>query len=61
MTQSEQYNSALARITDALFCSQLARDSIPDGQQLAAAIRDALAEHDGWDGCMPAADPGKAL
>ncbi len=46
---------AIARITDALFCSQLAIDSIPDGEQLAAAIRNALDEHDGWDGCMRAA------
>ena len=55
MTEAEQYDSALARITDALFCSRLAPDSAPDGQQLAAALRDALAEHDGWDGCMRAA------
>ena len=55
MTEAEQYDSALARITDALFCSRLASDSIPDGGRLAAALRDALAEHDGWDGCMRAA------
>ncbi len=55
MTEVEQYDSALARITDALFCSQLATGSAPGGEQLAAAINDALAEHDSWDGCMRAA------
>ena len=55
MTDAEQYDSALARITDALFCSQLATGSAPGGEQLAAAITDALAEHDSWDGCMRAA------
>jgi hypothetical protein len=55
MTDTEQHDSALARVTDALFCSKLTIDSIPDGEQLAAAIRDALTEHDGWDGCMRAA------
>ena len=55
MTEAEQYDSALTRVTDALLCSQLTSDSVPDGQQLAAATRDALAEHDGWDGCMRAA------
>jgi len=54
MTEAE-HDSALARVTDAPFCSRLACDSIPDGEQLAAAIHDALAEHDGWDGCMRAA------
>ena len=55
MKDAEQYDSALARITDALFCSHLASGSVPDGEELAAAIRGALAEHDGWEGCMCAA------
>ena len=55
MTEAEQYDSALAWVTDALFCSRLTCDSVPDGEQLAGAIRDAIAEHDGWDGCMRAA------
>lgn len=47
MTEAEQYDSALAWVTDALFCSRRAGDSVPDGEQLAGAVRDALAEHDG--------------
>jgi len=41
---------ALARIIDALFCSDLKTDTIPTGRQVAHAIRDALRKHRNWNG-----------
>lgn len=40
---------ALALITDALFCSKLKTGQMLTGPQLAAAIREALKAHRGWD------------
>jgi hypothetical protein len=45
---------ALARITDALFCSELATDDQPTIRQLAAAIREALRTHRNWNVCTRA-------
>lgn len=45
---------ALARITDALFCSELETSHLPTGRQLAAAIRQSLKRHDNWNGCTRA-------
>lgn len=55
MTDADPQDSPLARIIDALFCSQLPTGSAPDREQLSSAIADALAEHDTWDGCIHAA------
>jgi hypothetical protein len=41
----------LACMTDALFCSELETGSVPTGQQLTAAIREALRTRHGWNGC----------
>jgi hypothetical protein len=41
---------ALARIIDALFCSELETGTVPTGRQLAHAIRDALRKHRNWNG-----------
>jgi hypothetical protein len=45
---------ALARIADALFCSELETGDVPTSQQLAAAIRTSLRTHRNWDGCTRA-------
>jgi hypothetical protein len=41
---------ALARIIDAMFCSDLKTGTAPTGRQLAHAIRDALRKHRNWNG-----------
>ncbi|MBS2966584.1 hypothetical protein KGA66_26335 [Actinocrinis puniceicyclus] len=41
---------ALARLVDALFCSDLETGSTPTHRQLAAAIRGALQNRRGWNG-----------
>jgi hypothetical protein len=43
---------ALAWVTDALFCSDLTTGQLLTGTEMSDAIRAALAEHGGWDGCM---------
>ncbi len=45
---------ALARIVDALFCSDLETGSTPTNRQLAAAIRGALQNRRDWNGCTRA-------
>lgn len=45
---------ALARIIDALFCSELETGDIPTGRQLAHAIRGSLKTYRNWNGCTRA-------
>jgi hypothetical protein len=40
----------MARIIDALFCSDLETGTVPTGRQVAHAIRAALRKHRNWDG-----------
>lgn len=41
----------MARIIDALFCSNLKTGTAPTGHQVAEAIREALRTHRNWNGC----------
>ena len=45
---------ALARITDALFCSELETGVTPTDRQLADAIRRVLRTNRNWNGCTRA-------
>lgn len=54
MSDLTERHVALGRITDALFCSELETDSLPNHRQLAAAIRGALKTHRNWNGCTRA-------
>jgi hypothetical protein len=54
MSDLTESHLALARITDALFCSDLETGNLPTGRQLAAAIRGALKTHRDWNGCTRA-------
>ena len=45
MSDINESHIALARITDALFCSDLVTGETPSRHELAAAIRRALREH----------------
>jgi hypothetical protein len=45
---------AVARIIDALFCSDLETGHVPTGHQLAHAIRGSLKTHRNWNGCTRA-------
>lgn len=45
---------ALARITDALFCSGLETGELPAKRQLVVAIRRALKSRRDWNGCTRA-------
>lgn len=45
---------ALARLVDALFCSDLETGSTPSNRQLAAAIRGALQDRHNWNSCTRA-------
>jgi hypothetical protein len=47
-------HAALARMTDALFCSDLETGDSPSDRQLAAAIRGALKTYRSWNGCTRA-------
>lgn len=51
MSDLNESHVAVARITDALFCSELETGDSPTGRQLAAAIREALRTHRNWNGC----------
>lgn len=50
----DESHIALARITDALFCSDLIMGEAPSRRQATAAIRKALREHRTWNGCTRA-------
>jgi hypothetical protein len=50
----DESHVALARLTDALFCSELETGDTPTGRQLAAAIRGALRTYRNWNGCTRA-------
>jgi hypothetical protein len=50
----DESHIALARITDALFCSDLVTGEAPSRRQVTAAIRRALREHRTWNGCTRA-------
>lgn len=54
MSDLNERHVALARMTDALFCSELETGSLPTGRQLAAAIRASLQAHRNWNGCTRA-------
>lgn len=54
MSDLTENDVALARITDALFCSDLETGSVPTCRQLAAAIRGALKNRRDWNGCTRA-------
>lgn len=41
---------AMARIIDALFCSDLKTNTAPTSRQVSQAIRDALRKHRNWNG-----------
>jgi hypothetical protein len=45
---------AMARIIDALFCSELETGDAPTGRQLAHAIRGSLRTYRNWNGCTRA-------
>jgi hypothetical protein len=51
MPDLNESHVAVARITDALFCSELETGDSPTGRQLVAAIRGALRTHRNWNGC----------
>ena len=51
MSDLTESHVALARITDALFCSDLEVSDLPTGRQLTAVIRQALKAHRSWNGC----------
>jgi hypothetical protein len=50
MSDLNESHLAMARIIDALFCSDLETGDIPTGRQIAHAIRDALRKHRNWNG-----------
>ena len=50
MSDLNESHLALARIIDALFCSDLETDTVPTSRQVAHAIRDALRKHRNWNG-----------
>lgn len=50
----DESHIALARITDALFCSDLITGESPSRRQVTAAIRRALRGHRTWNGCTRA-------
>ncbi|MBS2966015.1 hypothetical protein KGA66_23425 [Actinocrinis puniceicyclus] len=54
MADLTESHIAVARITDALFCSDLETGSAPTNRQLAAAIRGALKNRRDWNGCTRA-------
>jgi hypothetical protein len=54
MSDLTESHVALARIADALFCSELETGQSPTNRQLAAAIRASLKIHRNWDGCTRA-------
>ena len=54
MSDLTESHVALARIADALFCSDLETGDAPTKRQLAAAIRASLTTHRNWDGCTRA-------
>lgn len=51
MSDLNESHLAVARIIDALFCSDLETDSVPTGRQIVSAIRDSLHTHRNWNGC----------
>jgi hypothetical protein len=51
MSDLTESHVAIARITDALFCSDLETGDAPTGRQLAAAIRQALTTYRTRNGC----------
>lgn len=54
MSDLTESHVAMARIIDALFCSELETGDLPTKRQLAAAIRKSLKIHRGWNGCTRA-------
>jgi hypothetical protein len=54
MSDLNESHVAVARIIDALFCSDLETATVPTRRQLAAAIRGALRTHRNWNGCTRA-------
>lgn len=61
MPDPSESDVALARIADALFCSELETGQAPTSRQLAAAIRASLKAHRNWDGCTRAVAAAFAL
>ncbi|MBS2966381.1 hypothetical protein KGA66_25290 [Actinocrinis puniceicyclus] len=54
MSDLSESHLAMARIIDALFCSELETGDVPTGRQLAHAIRGSLKTHRNWNGCTRA-------
>jgi hypothetical protein len=54
MSDLNETHLALARITDALFCSDLVAGTMLTGCQVAQAISDALSAYRDWDGLIRA-------
>lgn len=54
MSDLNESHLALARIADALFCSDLEVGAVLTGCQVAQAISDALSAHRDWDGLIRA-------
>ena len=54
MSDLTESHIAMARMIDALFCSELKTGSMPTKQQLAAAIRHSVKTHRNWNGCTRA-------
>lgn len=50
MSDLNESHRTIARLTDALFCSDLVTGDTPTGRQLAHAIRSALKTHRNWNG-----------
>lgn len=51
MSDLNESHLAMARIIDALFCSDLETGDAPTGRQLARAIRESLRTYRTWNGC----------
>lgn len=54
VTDLSESHLVLARLTDALFCSELKTGDLPTGRRLAAVIRASLKSHRTWDSCTRA-------
>jgi hypothetical protein len=54
MSDLNEGHVVLARLTDALFCSDLEIGQSPTRRQLAAAVRQALTTYRTWNGCTRA-------
>ena len=54
MSDLNESHVAMARIVDALFCSDLETGDAPSNRQFAAAVRGALRTHRNWNGCTRA-------